>query len=269
MKKILGILKIAVLISCSLIAIFPFYWMVTTAFSETVWISDPQLLPIPLYWGALRSVLTEHPFVRWMLNSTVVATAGTLGNLFLASMAAFAFSCLRFRGRDLIFYILLSTMMIPPFLMIVPQYFVMNKFGWLNTYWGAFVPSWFNMFSVFLLRQYYLSIPQDTLNAARIDGANLWQIYWKIILSSGKSILMVLFVIRFLFNWNTLLWPVIVLRSAEMQTLTIGMSQFYDIYQSEFNKIMAGSVVSLIPIFVLFIVFQKYVEKGLRVRITF
>lgn len=262
------IIRYTLLIGFALIAIFPFYWMITTAFSEHTWIPDPQLIPA-FYFGAIRSVLIDHPFARWMLNTAVIASATAVGGLLIASLAAFAFACLRFRYRDLIFYTLLTTMILPKFLLIIPRYFIMHRLGWLNTYWGVFVPGWFAMFGVFLLRQSFLSIPSDMLNAARVDGANLWQIFWLIIMPVAKPILLVLFVLRFFFHWNDFLWPVIVIRTREMQTLTVGISEFYGTYQTEFNKIMAGSLIGLIPVIIIFILFQKYVEKGLKFRLGF
>lgn len=263
-NKPLVISRYVLLIGFSVAAIFPFYWMITTAFGKQMWITDPQLFPIPPNLGAMRDVLLEHPFIRWTANTVIIATAGTLGNLFFCCLAAFAFSCLLFKGRDLIFYILLLTMMLPGFLMSIPRFFVINSFGWVNTYWGMFVPSWFHMISVFFLRQYFIMLPQDILEAARVDGANLWQILWKIVLPVSKPVILALFVITFLRLWNWFLWPVIIARSIEMQTLPVGMSEFYNLYASTYNKIMAGSIVSLIPIFVIFILFQKYIEKGIR-----
>lgn len=262
-------IRYVLLILCAAVALFPFYWMLVTAFSGKVWISDPQFLPWPLHWGAFTKVLASHPFLRWAANTTIMSTAGTAGTLFFSTLAAFAFACLRFKGRDFIFYALLSTMMLPGFLMIIPRFFFIFKVGGINTYWGVFIPGWFNVFSVFFLRQYYLSISHDVLNAARVDGANLWQMHWRIILPHGINTVMALAVIGFIVNWNSFVWPLIVIRRTEMKTLVLGMSEFYGIYFAEYNTIMAGAVISMIPLIVIFLLFNKYIEKGLKMRMNF
>lgn len=255
----------------AIICLFPYFWMLTTAFSEYTWISEPQIIPIPLYWGAFKEVLFNNPFLKWMLNTFIIAIAATVGSLFFSALAGFSFACLRYRFRDLIFYILLSTMILPGFLMVIPQFFLIVKMRWLNTYWGVFIPTWFSMFNVFLLRQYFFSIPHSLLNAARIDGASLWQIFWKLAVPFGKPVFFTLFIITFIGSWNNFLWPLLILRQTEMYTLTIGMSTFYYRYYRlvGFNCIMAGAVLSLLPIFVIFILFQTYIQKGLKMRITF
>lgn len=261
------IIQYSLLIAFAIIALFPFYWMITTALSPTIWIRDPQLFPWPIYFDAVKEVLLEHPFLRWTANTFIVSIFITLGILLFASLAAFSFACLRFKGRDLIFYALLSTMILPEFLLMIPRFFLAVKLGWINTYWGLIIPCWFSMFYVFLLRQYFFSIPTEIMDSARVDGANLWQSYWKLILPIGRPILLTLFIVSFLGHWNQFLWPVLIIRTAEMQTLPLGMSGFYSMYITEYNKIMAGSVISLVPILILFILFQKHIEHGLKMTI--
>lgn len=259
-------LKYVFLIVGTILAIFPFYWMILTAFSQHAWVSS--IFSISFSWESISSVLINHPFGRWSLNTLIVAGTGTCGNMLFASLAAFAFSCLIFKGRDFLFYLLLSTMVIPGFLVLIPRFFIISNLGWINTYQGVFIIWWFQVISVFLLRQYFLSMPLDSLNAARVDGANLWQIFWHIVVPIAKPVLLALFVITFLRDWNMLMWPMVIVRSTEMQTLQVGMSEFYDFYQADYGKIMAGGLISLLPILGIFIVFQKYVEKGIRMKIT-
>lgn len=265
------ILKYFLLIFFAIVCLFPFYWMLTTAFSEFTWVSEPNLFPFPLYWGAFKTVITENPFVRWTFNTFVITIISTIGSLFFASLAAFSFACLRYRYRDLIFYMLLSTMILPGFLMVIPQFFIMFKLNWLNTLQGVFVPAWFSIFNVFLLRQHFFSIPHGVLNAARVDGANLWQIFWRLVIPYGKPVIFALFIINFLGGWNSFLWPLLILRRNEMATLTMGMSSLYGYYYKniEYNCIMAGAVLGLLPVLVMFILFQKYIQRGLKMRITF
>lgn len=262
------LIRYSLLLLGALVCLFPFYWMLVTAVSPIPWISSPISIPIPPTIEAFRVILTNHPFLRWTLNTVIVATIGTCGGIFFACLAAFSFACLAFRARDFIFWLLFSSMVMPGFLMLVPRFFLIAKIGAMNSYAGVFLPWWFQMFSVFLLRQHFLTISRNFLDAARIDGANLWQIFCSVVMPMSKGIVFALFVIVFLRNWNQLMWPMVIVRSTNMRTLTVGMSDFYDIYQADFAKIMAGSVISLVPIIILFIFLQKHVERGISLRFS-
>lgn len=266
MKKFL---RYFTLILFSIASLFPFYWMIMTSLTKQEWITSPVVFPIPPRFDSFKLILTYYPFFRWILNTFIIAIVGTLGSLFFASFAAFSFACLRWKFRDLIFYILLMTMMLPSFLMVIPQFFLIVKLGWMDTYWGVFIPGWFSIFSVFLLRQYFFAIPHSILNAARVDGASLWQIYYRLIIPNSKMVLMALFVISFLGNWNGFLWPLLVMKSQKMETLAVGISGLAGTLGVEFNDIMAGSLLSLIPILIMFIFLSKYISRGLKMKITF
>jgi len=268
MKKSLLTLKYLVLIIFVLVSIFPYYWMIITSLCEHEWIGNPTIFPIPPYLGCFKNALFDYPFLRWTLNTFIISISGTLGCLFFASLAAFSFSCLQWKFRDLIFYVLLSTLFLPAFLMVIPQFLFIAEIGWMDTYWGIFIPSWFSMITVFLLRQYFFSIPNEILNAARIDGANLWQIYWKLVIPNSKIVLMTLFVFNFVGQWNSFLWPLLVTQSNKMDVLAVGMASFGGDFNITYNQIMAGSILSLAPILLMFIFLSKYVSKGLEMRIT-
>jgi len=262
-------LRYFALILFSIASLFPFYWMMITALTKAEWITSPVIFPIPPYLNSFKKILLYYPYFRWVLNTFIIATIGTLGNLFFASFAAFSFGCLRWRFRDLIFYLLLLTMMLPAFLMVIPRFFLVVNIGWMDTYWGVFIPGWFSIFSVFLLRQYYFTIPHEILNSARIDGANLWQIYWRIIIPNSKMVLMALFVINFLGKWNEFFWPLLIIKSQKMETLAVGVAGLGGTIGIEYNEIMAGAILSMIPILIMFIFLSKYISKGLNMRITF
>ena len=215
------LIRYLLLILGAIICFFPFYWMIVTALSSTPWISSPKFIPIHPTIKAFKVILANHPFLKWTFNSFVITIIGTCGGIFLACLAAFSFACLSFRGRDFIFWILLSTMIMPGFLLFIPRFFLIAKIGAMNSYAGVFLPWWFQMFSVFLLRQYFFTISRNFLDAARIDGANLWQIFWSVILPMSKGVIFALFVIIFLKNWNQLMWPMIILRGESMQTLPV------------------------------------------------
>ncbi len=259
------IIKYILLVIGAMIALFPFIWMVLIAFSSQQWISS-AIIPTSFSLDSFISVLNNHPFARWTFNSFVVAGIGSVGNVLISSLAAYAFACLDFKGRDIIFYIMLSTMALPGFLLVIPRFLLIGGMGWISTYQGIFVLWFFQVFSVFLLRQYFMGISKEMLESARIDGANLWQTFWRIVIPLGKPAILALIVITFLRNWNSLLWPLIVTNKTSMQTLSVGMSSFVDFYQADFGKIMAGNVLSLIPIFILFIFLQKNLESGIRIQ---
>lgn len=269
MKKCLAISRYFVLGIFSLISILPFYWMVITALGKHEWVVSPTILPIPPNLETFREILFYFPVLRWFLNTFIVSMVGTLGNLFFASLAAFGFACLRWKFRDLIFYVLLSTMMLPNFLMVIPRFLLVVRMGWIDTYWGIFMPGWFSIFSVFLLRQYYFTIPHSMLNAARVDGAGLWQIHWRLVVPNSKMVLMALFVISFLGRWNEFLWPLLIIKSNRMETLAVGLAGLGGDFSIRYSEIMAGAVLGLIPIFIMFVFLSKYISKGLEMRISF
>jgi len=260
------LIRYSLLILGAFVCLFPFYWMTITALSSIPWILSPISIPIPPSFEAFRIILINHPFLRWTFNTAIITIIGTCGGIFFACLAAFSFACLAFRGRDLIFWILFLTMVMPGFLMLIPRFFLIAKIGAMNSYAGVFLPWWFQMFSVFLLRQHFLTISRDYLDSSRMDGANLWQMFWGIIIPMNKGVIFALFVIVFLKNWNQLMWPMVIVRSINMQTLTVGMADFYNIYQADFAKIMAGAIISLTPIIILFIILQKYVAQGISLR---
>lgn len=262
-------LKYLLLCLFAVASFFPFYWMFITAFSPDSFIGDFKFLPIPFYIKAMEFVLKAHPFEIWIMNTSLIATIGTLGCLLFASMAAFSFACLKWRYRDLVFYILFASTILPGFLSMIPKFFLFNALDGIDTYWAIFIPMWFSMFSVFLLRQAFFSMPRGILNAARIDGASLWKIFWRLVLPNSKPTLFALFLIQFIANWNSFLWPVIIIRTVGKQTIPVGLAGFYEQYQTSYNYIMAGNIVGLIPIFIMFVLFQKHVQRGLNMRITF
>ncbi len=178
-------------------------------------------------------------------------------------MAAYAFARLKFKGRDIIFLIYLATLMVPFQVTMIPVFIVMKKLGWINTYQSLILPSVFNAFGVFLLRQFFLTIPTDLEKAAFIDGASHFTVYLKIILPLSKPALATLGIFSFMASWNSFLWPLIVVRDLERMTLPLGLAIMHGRWVSEWNLIMAGNVISIIPMLMVFILFQKYFLKGL------
>ena len=252
----------------AVIALFPFYWMFATSLSPNIFIEDIGIFPFPPQWGNYLYLLLNFPFARWFLNSAIVSLSTVFITLFIGSLAAFAFSCLRFRFRDIIFYSLIITLIIPGFMKVIPHFFIINKLGGIDTHWGLVLPLCFEVWTILLLRQGFLLMPQSLLDASRIDGANLWTIYWRIVLPASKSILFAVFLIRFIWIWNALYWPLIILQSESKYTVTVGLSSFRSTFQVEYNYIMTASILGLLPVLILFLIYQRRIEHGLRMRLT-
>lgn len=254
-----------VMYGLALITVAPFLWMVLTSFKN---LGDIMVYP-PSWWpkhGSLNnyiSALQAAPFGRYYANSLFVAISVTIGQLITCSMAAYAFARLKFRGRDILFYIFLGTMMIPGQVTMIPSFMVLYWLGWVDTYQALIVPGLASAFGTFLLRQFFMTIPRELEEAASIDGCGRWGILWKIILPLAKPALATLAVFTFMGVFNDFLWALIVVNSEEMRTVQLGLAIFRDRYQTDWGQLMAGSVMATVPILTLFFVAQKYFIQGI------
>lgn len=203
------------------------------------------------------------PFGRYYLNSTIVAVSTTVFQLLIASLAAFAFARLRFRGRETIFILYLSTLMIPFLVTLIPNFLIIRRLGWYNTYLALIVPSLFSVTSTFLMRQYFRGIPLDLDEAARMDGASSLLIWWRVILPLSGPVLAALAIFTFQGAWNDFLWPLVVTSSADMRTIPIGLASFQGQYSTAWNLLMAGSVIALLPVLILYILGQNWFVRGI------
>ena len=203
------------------------------------------------------------PFGRFYWNSLIVATGTTLVQIVTASLAAFAFARLRFKGRDALFLIYLATLMIPFQVTMIPNFIIIRYLRWYNTYQALILPAAFSVFSTFLLRQYFLGIPMDMDEAARIDGAGSFRIWAQVILPLAGPVLATLAIFNFQASWNDFLWPLVITNTENMRTIPIGLSSFQGQYSTEWNLLMAGSVVALLPVLVIYIVGQKWFVQGI------
>jgi len=264
--RILGVTALhLVLYAGALVTVAPFLWMVLTSFKEL-----PDILTYPPRWIPSRLV-TENfvaafqaaPFGRYYFNSILVATAVTLGQIVTCSMAAFAFARLRFWGRDALFYLFLGTMMIPGQVVMIPSFMVLHWLGWIDTYAALIVPGLASAFGTFLLRQFFLTIPRELEDAARIDGCGRFAVLWRIILPLSKPALATLAVFTFMGVFNDFLWALVVISSEEMRTVQLGLAIFRDRYQTDWGQLMAASVTATLPILTVFFFAQKYFIKGI------
>jgi multiple sugar transport system permease protein len=253
---------------CSFI-LLPAGWMLTAALKpdlEPVFTVTPEWWPTKYWhWENFQRVLTETmPFLRYMVNTMVIVVGNVLGMLISCSVVAFAFARLRFRGSKVLFYVLIVTMLIPWQALMVPQFLLFFKIGWYGTYLPLIVPSFGgSAFFIFLIRQYMRTIPRDLDDAARVDGLNTWQIFWRIILPLSTPVLTVCAVFTFLWNWNNLLGPLIYLNSEEKFTVAIGLANLVTRAGTPWNLLMAANLLSIIPPIVVYFFIQKRLIGGI------
>ena len=253
------------LILIALSMLVPFLWMVSTSLmgEMEVYQFPPRLIPSALKWSNYAEAMTLQPFGRFFLNSMIVAGASVVGQLTFCSMAAYAFARLRFKGRDKIFGLYLGTMMIPAMVTIIPAFLLINTFGWVNTYWALFTPTVSSVWGIFLLRQFFLTIPKDLEDAARVDGASEITIFLKVILPLSKPALATLGIFAFMGSWKDFLWPLIVTNRVDMRTVEVGIANFSNLYTTDWPHQMAAAVVVMLPVVIVFIAAQKYFVKGI------
>jgi multiple sugar transport system permease protein len=252
-----------VIVVGALVMFFPFFWTLVTSITPGAGLTmRPALWPENPSLGAYEQLFTERPFGRVILNSFGLAAATTVIQLVTSATAAYAFSRLPFRGRGVVFALYLATMMIPLQVLIVPLFAELKAFGLLNTYLGALLPTFASAFGIFLLRQAVNQVPRELDEAATLDGAGHFRIFWFVILPNIRPALATLTVFAFMGSWNSFLWPLVVLRKPELQTLPVALAGLQGQYTTEWDVVMAGSVVSIIPMLALYIFAQRYVIQG-------
>jgi multiple sugar transport system permease protein len=203
------------------------------------------------------------PFDRYVVNTVIICVANILGVLISSSIAAYAFARLRFPGRDILFIIVLSELMLPPTVTFIPRYIEFKQLDMINTWWPLILPNWFgNAFFIFLLRQFFRTIPRDLSDAAKVDGASEFRIFWQIILPLSRPALAVVIVFQFLYNWNDYLEPLIYISDPDKYTVALGLASFRDLLSTDYGLLMAGSTVMIVPVILLFFVAQRYFIRG-------
>lgn len=263
-KKHIG--SYVLLIIICLIWVIPLVWVVSTSLkTELEAVSWPiTWIPKTIMWQNFTMIFSDRqaPVTTWFFNSFINATLHTLFVLIIASMSAYAFARFKFFMRDTLFFMMLGTMMIPNILNLVPLYSIVHTFGWVDTRWALIIPGLANVFGIFLLRQFFLGIPKEMEEAAQVDGANHFTIFTKLMLPLVRPGLIVLGLFTFLGNWNDYMWPLTVINSNEQRTITIGLSIIKGTYNALYAKMMALTLLSIIPIILIFIVAQRYFMRG-------
>lgn len=263
-KKTVSLIILSIL---ALMAFIPLYWMVVTAFKQPTLTMKfpPEIFPKNPTLQNFESLFQRRDLFRWTLNSVIVAGTVTLTQIFLCAMAGYAIAKKRFPGSKLFFWIYISSMMIPKQVTIVPLYIMVANFGMVDSYAGLILPSIAAPFGVFLMRQFMLSLPNEIIDAARIDGAGEFKTFWTIILPMSKPALAVLGIFTFVGEWNSFLWPLIVTQSSKMKTLQAGLALIQEEVPMEYAYLMAGATFAAIPMIIVFLSFQKYFLRGVTV----
>lgn len=253
-----------VLIFLALVIILPLVWMLLTSFkTDADAIRNPYSLPAPFSLDAYATLTSgQQPILLWVWNSFAAATVQTLIILVTASMGAYALARLDFAGKKLVFGAIIATLLVPPVVFLIPNYLIVQNLGWLDTLWAITVPGAAGAFGIFFLRQFFVGLPFEIEEAARIDGAGDIRIFLQIILPLARPALATLAVLSFLGNWNDFLWPVYVLLSPENLTLQPGLSQLQGAYSTHFAIVMAGAVIASIPVLILFGLAQKQIVES-------
>jgi len=271
----MGVLKVskekiiiyAILICGAIISIGPFYWLVTTAFKlpKEVIVTPPTLFPLNPTLENFKQVLTMKniSFPRMYANSLLVGGVRTILIIFVASLLGYVLGKFKFRGRDAIFILILMVMMVPPQVILIPMFVLAKNLNWINSYQGLIIPGLLSPYAVFLLRQYVHNIPNELTDAARIDGCSEFGIYWRIVLPLIIPALAAVGIIKFMWEWETFLWPLVVSQSPDMFTIPVGISFLSTTHWVKHELVMAANTLAAIPMMIIFIILQKHIVEGI------
>lgn len=254
-----------VIYALAIITIAPFLWMVLTSLKDIneIIAVPPTWIPDTFKFANYKNAFEAAPFGRYYFNSVFVAIMVTGGQLITCSMAAFAFARIQFKGREILFYMFLGTMMIPFQVTMIPSFMILHWLGWIDTYQALIAPGLASAFGTFLMRQFFLTIPKDLEDAAYIDGCSRFGVLWRIFIPLAKPALAVLAIFTFMAVFNDFLWALIVIHSEELRTVQLGLAVFQDRHTTEWDKLMAGSVMATLPILIVFFLAQNYFIKGI------
>ncbi|WP_327339436.1 carbohydrate ABC transporter permease [Streptomyces sp. NBC_01324] len=249
----------------AVITVFPLVWELLTSFKsfgESVQV-PPTILPAHWDWSNYKKVFDGVPFGRQFINTVVMALLRTAAQLLLCSMAAYAFARIRFPGRGAIFLAFLAVLMVPGQLFLLPQYQIMQNLGWLDSMQALVVPGMFSAFGTFLLRQFFMGLPEELEEAARLDGANPFTVFWRIALPLARPGLLALGILTFLWSWNDLMWPLIVNTDPAKMPLSAGLASLQGAHLTEYPVLMAGSLLATLPVIVVFVAMQRQFIQGI------
>jgi ABC-type glycerol-3-phosphate transport system permease component len=258
------VLRAAAAAVCVLLLMFPMYWMLRTSVGPP---EELSRLPVALWpqewrWSNYVDPWSQYPFARWLANSVVIAVVSVVLTLVVNLCAGYAFAKLRFPGRDLLFLLILSTLMVPVQVVMVPQFQIVIDLGLVDSTWGVVLPRLAEAFGLFLSRQFFLSFPDELLEAALLDGAGRIRTFWTVVLPNARPLIAVLVIFTFMWRWNEFVWPLIVLTDAESYTLPVGLQFLISQVERDFGPLLAMSFLSILPMLLVFAVFQRYFVEG-------
>jgi len=250
----------------ALVMILPFFWLVTSSFK-----TPDEIFSVPIKWfpssfgyvDNFERALKSAPFGIFYLNSLRIAIFRIIGVLFFSSLAGFAFAKMRFRGKNILFLLIIATLMLPAQVTIIPTYYIMTRLGWINSHLPLIVPLFFDAFVVFMLRQFFITIPDSLIDAAKIDGAGYFRVFFTMMLPLSKPALASVSMLIFIWSWNDVLGPLIFINSQNLLPISLGMNVFKQTHNTLYGPLFAGSVIAQIPLLVVFLFGQKYFQRGI------
>ncbi len=247
--------------------ILPFAWMISTSLKGTnnVMVYPPEWIPNPAVWSNYPKAIQDFPFFQYLFNNIKICALIVLGTVITSSMAGYAFARMRFPGRNVLFLVILAVIMIPGQITMIPVFLLVKDLGWMDNHVALIIPSIASPFGIFLIRQYMLTLPRDLEDAAYVDGCGVVRIFLKIILPLTKSALAALGVITLMGSWNSFIWPLLLISTKSKQMMTVGLLQFQSAYQTKYNLLMAATVLSILPLFLVYIFCQRYFIEGIAV----
>ena len=256
---------LGLLIAGALVMVFPLYWMFATAVRprKELFSGHFDLLPSQLVWSNFSEAWGKLPFTQFYINSFAIAIIAVVVTVFINLLCGYTFAKYKFWGRDVLFLLLISTLMIPIQVIMVPEFLIVSKLGWVNTYWGVLVPRAAEAFGIFMVRQFMVSIPDELIEAARLDGAGEFTIFRKVVLPLSWPVIAVLTIFTFMWRWNDFAWPLVVLQDRASYTVPLGLSLMKGQYYTDWTGLMGMSLVSIVPILLVFIFFQRYFIQGI------
>ncbi|MGO3838419.1 MAG: carbohydrate ABC transporter permease [Vagococcus sp.] len=249
----------------AIMSLLPLFWLVTNSFktSADIYKMPPDILPKNLYMGNYKELFSNQPALRWTMNSFIVSIVTTTLSVVFSSAAAYAFAKLKFKGKNVLFTIFIASLMIPKETFIVPLFKIVVALNWVDTYQSLIVPNLATCFGVFMLKNFFESIPDSIRESAKLDGASEFTIFWKLMLPIAKPGIGALFILNFVTFWNDYLWQLLMARSKEMNTLTVGVAGLMQEINPNMGLKVAGAAVAALPMIIIFVLFQKYFTKGM------
>jgi multiple sugar transport system permease protein len=251
-----------ILLIGGIVMVTPLAFMFSTSLKDSAQVYDLTLLPTAPTLDNYIAILGDGRFVRWFINSLVVAVSVTVSNVFFDGLVGYTLAKFRFPGRPIVFIAILSTLMIPTEMLVIPWYLMASRFGWLDTYWGIMFPGMMTAFGTFLLRQFFMTVPDDFIEAARVDGLNEFAIWWKVAMPLVTPALSALAIFTFLGNWTAFIWPLIVTSNKDLFTVPVGLSSFSVEQAVAWEMIMTGAAIATLPTLLVFLVLQRFIVRG-------